>query len=120
MDVKARSSIELHLADNVMFNVDGDINAKETCDKFEKVYRELCCKLLKVDVKYEDDDNALLLLRSLPPSFKHFRTTIMFSKESLKLDEVMEAIQSYVKMDENTEGSQAYGLYVKGKERGRS
>ena len=71
-------------------------------------------------MKYDDDDKALLLLRSLLSSFKHFRTTIMFGKESLKLDEVMEAIQSYVKMDENTEGSQAHGLYAKGKERGRS
>ncbi|KAK0572693.1 hypothetical protein LWI29_035568 [Acer saccharum] len=138
MDVKAKSSIELHLADNVMLNVDEDMNTKETWDKLEKVYRgktlsnklflkdellnlrmeeggnlqdhlsrfqNCVANLLKVDVKYDDDDKALLLLRSLPPSFKHFRTTIMFGKESLKLDEVMEAIQSYVKMDENTEGS---------------
>ena len=153
MDVKAKSSIELHLADNVMLNVDEEMNAKETWDKLEKVYRgktlsnklflkdellnlrmeegenlqdhlsrfqNCVANLLKVDVKYDDDDKALLLLRSLPSSFKHFRTTIMFGKESLKLDEVMEAIQSYVKMDENTEGSQAHGLYAKDKERGRS
>jgi hypothetical protein len=152
MDVKAKSSIELHLADNVMLNVDEEMNAKETWDKLEKVYRgktlsnklflkdellnlrmkkcgnlqdhlsrfhNCVANLLKVDVKYDDDDKALLLLRSLPSSFKHFRTTIMFGKESLKLDEVMEAIQSYVKIDENTKGSQAHGLYAKGKERGR-
>ncbi|KAI9152836.1 hypothetical protein LWI28_001944 [Acer negundo] len=64
------------------------------------IFQNCVANLLKVDVKYKDDDKALLLLRSLPPSFKHFRTTIMFGKESLKLDEVMEAIQSYVKMDE--------------------
>ncbi|KAI9187148.1 hypothetical protein LWI28_024966 [Acer negundo] len=40
MDVKVKSSIELHLADNMMFNVDDDINAKETWDKLEKVYRD--------------------------------------------------------------------------------
>ena len=83
-------------------------------------FQNCVANLLKVDVKYKDDDKALLFLRSLSPSFKHFKTTIMFGKESIKLDEVMEAIQSYSKMDENTEGSQAHGLYTKGKERGRS
>ena len=81
------------------------------------IFQNCVANILKVDVKYEDDDKALLLLRSLPPSFKHFKTTIMFGKEILKLDEVMEAIQSNVKMDEITEGFQAHGLYAKGKER---
>ncbi|KAK0585355.1 hypothetical protein LWI29_027350 [Acer saccharum] len=91
MDVKAKSSIELHLADNVMLNADEDMNAKETWDKLEKVYRgktlflkdellnlrmekggnlqdhlsrfqNCVANILKVDVKYEDDDKALLLL----------------------------------------------------------
>ncbi|KAI9191646.1 hypothetical protein LWI28_011376 [Acer negundo] len=39
MDVKVKSSIELHLTDNVMLNVDEDMNAKETWDKLEKVYK---------------------------------------------------------------------------------
>ncbi|KAI9194646.1 hypothetical protein LWI28_007899 [Acer negundo] len=119
MDVKVKSSIKLHLADNVMLNVDEDMNAKETCDKLEKFYKSktlsnklflkdellnlqmeeggnlqdhlsrfhnCVANLLKVDVKYEDDDKVFLLLRSPPRSFKHFRTTIMFGKESLKLD----------------------------------
>lgn len=48
----------------------------------------------KMDVKYEDDDKALLLLRSLLPSFKHFRTTFMLDKDTQN--------NTYVKMDENT------------------
>ena len=39
IDVKVKSSIELHLADNMMFNVDEDMNTKETWDKLVKVYR---------------------------------------------------------------------------------
>lgn len=70
-----------------------------------------------MDVKYEDDNKGLLLLRSLLSSFKHFRTTLMLRKDALKFDEVVEAIQFYVKMDENTESSQAHGIYVKRKEK---
>lgn len=48
----------------------------------------------KMDVKYEDDGKALLLLRSLLPLFKHFRTTFMLGKDTQN--------NTYVKMDENT------------------
>ncbi|KAI9196593.1 hypothetical protein LWI28_025284 [Acer negundo] len=111
MDVKAKSSIKLHLADNVMLNVDKDMNAKETWDKREKVYRG---KTLSNKLFLKDD------LLSLWMEEGGNLITIMFGKESLKLDRVMEVIQSYVKMDENTEGSQVHGLYAKGKERGQS
>ncbi|KAI9182551.1 hypothetical protein LWI28_026470 [Acer negundo] len=39
MDVKVKSSIELHLANNVMLNVDKDMEVKQTWDKLEKVYK---------------------------------------------------------------------------------
>ncbi|KAI9153548.1 hypothetical protein LWI28_012949 [Acer negundo] len=39
--------------------------------------------LIRVNVTYEDYDKALLLLRSLPDSFKHFQTTLLFGKETL-------------------------------------
>ncbi|KAH7519088.1 hypothetical protein JRO89_XSUnG0138700 [Xanthoceras sorbifolium] len=41
---------------------------------------------IRVNVKYEDDDKALLLLRSLPDSFKHFRTTLLFGNDTLECD----------------------------------
>ena len=44
--------------------------------------------LLRVEVKYEED-KALLLLRFLTSSFKHFRTTLMFGKETLRFEEVV-------------------------------
>lgn len=135
MDKKAKSSIELHLADNVMLNVGEDMNAKETWEKLEKIYKrktlskkielyllqmeeggDLQVHLSKfqncvIDLsmmgeKYKDDDKALLLLRSLPPSFKHFKTKIMFGKSTLKFDEVIEALQSHLKVDEKPESSQ--------------
>ncbi|KAI5339352.1 hypothetical protein L3X38_018624 [Prunus dulcis] len=57
-------------------------------------FQNCISNLLKVEETYKDDDMAIILLRSLPSSFKHFRTTLMFGKESLKLEDVIQALQS--------------------------
>ncbi|CAL8097158.1 unnamed protein product [Prunus armeniaca] len=80
-------------------------------------FQNCITNLQKVEETYKDDDMTIILLRSLPSSFKHFRTTLMFGKESLKLEDVIQALQSYAKLDDITESSQ--GLYAKGKEKGR-
>lgn len=79
-------------------------------------FQNCIANLQKVEETYKYDDMAIILLRSLPSSFKHFRTTLMFGKESLKLEDVIQALQSYAKLDDITESSQ--GLYAKGKEGG--
>ncbi|KAL6210823.1 hypothetical protein ACLB2K_016055 [Fragaria x ananassa] len=112
MDKKARSTMELHLADHVLGRVldsGGDnMSSKETWDYLEKVYAE-------VDVQYEEEDKALVLLTSLPVSYEQFITTLVSDKDSLKYDEITEAIQSYIKTSSETKSSQG-GLQVKGKE----
>ena len=47
-------------------------------------FQNCIANLQKVEETYKDNDMAIILLRSLPSSFKHFRTTLMFGKESLK------------------------------------
>ncbi|KAH7511678.1 hypothetical protein JRO89_XSUnG0178400 [Xanthoceras sorbifolium] len=51
--------------------------------------------LIQVNVKYEEDNKALLLLRSLSDSFKHFKNTLLFGKDTLKSDAVVSDIISY-------------------------
>lgn len=170
MDKKARSTIELHLADHVLGRVldsGGDnMSSKETWDYLEKVYAgkgpigenmdssktldnvkeadadkfflkeklyslrmeeggdlqehlnkfQICvANLSEVDVQYEEEDKALMLLTSLPASYEQFITTLVSDKDSLKYDEITEAIQSYIKTSSETKSSQG-GLQVKGKE----
>ncbi|KAL6208246.1 hypothetical protein ACLB2K_019197 [Fragaria x ananassa] len=142
MDKKVKSFIELHLADNVILRVGEDMNAKETWEKLEKLYKRTTLSrknelyslqmeeggdlpehlrrfqncvvdLSMMGAKYEDDDKTLLLMRSLPPSFKHFKSKIMSGGSTLLFDEVIDALQSYVKMNENSGGSQVQGLSAK-------
>jgi len=50
----------------------------------------------------EEEDEDLLLLRSLPSSFMHFWTTLIFGKETLRFEEVVQDIISHVKMNKST------------------
>jgi hypothetical protein len=62
------------------------------------ISREIVSDLLCMEVKYEDEDLALLLLVSLPSSFTNFRDTICISHDTLTLTEVYEVLQQREKM----------------------
>ena len=48
--------------------------------------------------KIEDEDKAILFLVSLPLSYDHFRTTLMYGNNTLRLDEVVAALISHESM----------------------
>ena len=52
------------------------------------IFNKIISDLLNLDVKLEDEDKALLLLTSLPPSYEHLVTTMIYGKETLDLEEV--------------------------------
>jgi hypothetical protein len=56
------------------------------------IFREIISDLLFMEVKYEDEDLALLLLVSLPSSFTNFCDTICISCDTLTLVEVYQAL----------------------------
>ena len=70
-------------------------------------------QLSSFGVNYEDEDKVLLLLASLPTSFDHLVTTLMYGKKTIVLEEVTSALLSHIKMKQDGDGSQADGLIVK-------
>ena len=44
--------------------------------------------MLALEVKLEEEDKTLMLLPSLPQSYGHLATTIMFEKETLEVKDV--------------------------------
>jgi hypothetical protein len=62
------------------------------------IFREIISDLLSMEVKYDDEDLAVLLLVSLPSSFTNFRDTICISRDTLILTEVYEALHQREKM----------------------
>src|ERR1044072_309469 len=100
---------------------------KDHLDEFNKVILDL----KNSDVKIDDEDQAILLLCSLPSSYEHFIDTMIYGREDLTMDEVKAALHSKEMKkkvsDSRSEGS-GEGLFVRGRmerrnpngERGRS
>nr|GEU77357.1 zinc finger, CCHC-type [Tanacetum cinerariifolium] len=84
----------------------------EHIDEFNKIVRDLA----NIEVKFEDEDLALLLLTSLPASYEHFVDTLLYRREALTLEDVMDTLNSKeIKERSKTNGDDGEGLYVKGR-----
>jgi len=69
-----------------------------------------------MEVKYGKEDLGLILLCSLPSSYSNFRDTILYSHDTLTLNEVYEALHAMEKVKEMvsaSSSSQAKGLFVR-------
>ncbi|KAG8499283.1 hypothetical protein CXB51_005781 [Gossypium anomalum] len=62
------------------------------------VFKEILSNLEAMEVQYDKEDLGLILLCSLPPSYSTFRDTILYSRESLTVDEVYNSLTSYDKI----------------------
>ena len=100
------------------------LHIKEGYDMLEhlKTFNIMNTQLSSFGVNYEDEDKSLLLLASLPTSFDHLVTTLMYKKKTIVLKEATSALLSHIKMKQDGNGSQADGLIVKSEtsKRGRS
>jgi len=59
--------------------------------KYLNAFNRILSDLLALEVKLEED-KALLLLSSLPSSYDHLVTTIMYGKETLELEDVRQML----------------------------
>ncbi|GKA86991.1 retrovirus-related pol polyprotein from transposon TNT 1-94 [Tanacetum coccineum] len=83
----------------------------EHIDEFNKIVLDLA----NIEVKFEDEDLALLLLTSLPTSYEHFVDTLHLWREALTLEDVMATLNSKeIKERSKAKGDDGEGLYVRG------
>ncbi|GJY39569.1 hypothetical protein Tco_0425933 [Tanacetum coccineum] len=84
----------------------------EHIDEFNKIVLDL----ENIEVKFEDEDLALLLLTSLPASYEHFVDTSLYRREALTLEDVMATLNSKeIKERSKAKGDDGEGLYVRGR-----
>ncbi|KAG8485659.1 hypothetical protein CXB51_018846 [Gossypium anomalum] len=58
------------------------------------VFKEILLNLEAMEVQYDKEDLGLILLCSLPPSCSTFKDMILYSRESLTVDEVYDSLTS--------------------------
>ncbi|GJZ12744.1 putative reverse transcriptase domain-containing protein [Tanacetum coccineum] len=81
-------------------------------DEFNKIVLDLA----NIEVKFEDEDLALLLLTSLPASYEHFVDTLLYGREALTWEDVMAILNSKeIKERSKAKGDDGEGLYVRGR-----
>lgn len=83
------------------------------------VFKEIITDLEAMEVKYDEEDLGLILLYSLPISYSNFRDTILYSRDTLTLQDVYDALHAKEKMKNmvSTGGSSspAESLTVRGR-----
>jgi hypothetical protein len=88
------------------------------------MFNQIIDDLKKVDVKFEDEDEALMLLNSLPTysMYENLVTTLTWGKETLELEDVIGALLAFHQRKKNIdENFQREELVVKGNyEHGRN
>jgi hypothetical protein len=70
---------------------------EENTDLLEHLikFNMLNTQLLKFGIKIREEDKAILLLASLPLSYDHLVTTLLYEKETLAFEEVTGSLLSH-------------------------
>lgn len=103
------------------YRMNESLSIENNIDEFLRIITDLS----NVMVEISDQDQAILLLMSLPKQFEQLRDTLRYIKTTVTLDEVISSIHSNqleFSVNGNGKGSKAHGevLYSKSNHRGRS
>ncbi|GJR99472.1 hypothetical protein Tco_0315981 [Tanacetum coccineum] len=80
-------------------------------DEFQKLVGDLAA----IDTAISDEDQALLLLTSLPSSYDNFLETLLYGRDTLKLEDVLTTLISReLQKMTKAKGDGGEGLYVRG------
>jgi hypothetical protein len=57
--------------------------------QYINTFKQIINDMLRIEIKFEDEDKVMMLLTSLPASYEHLVMTLLYGKETLELEEVL-------------------------------
>ena len=64
-------------------------------------FNKIISDLLWIDIKFDDEKNAMMLLSSLPAFYEHLVTTLIWGKETLEFKEILGALLDHYQRKQN-------------------
>ncbi|GJV55810.1 hypothetical protein Tco_1456815 [Tanacetum coccineum] len=102
----------LYLKKLYTFHMHPSKSQSEHIDKFYKLVGDLTA----IDTAISDEDQALLLLTSLPSSYNNFVETLLYGRDTLKLEDVVTTLNSReLQKMTKAKGDGGERLYVRGR-----
>ncbi|GKA43077.1 hypothetical protein Tco_0735737 [Tanacetum coccineum] len=103
----------LYLKKLYTYNMSPGMKLGDHIDEFNKLILDLA----NIDIKIEDEDQALMLLTLFPSSYENFVETLLYGRESLTMVDVLATLNSR-ELNKRTEGTKEEAgdeLYVRGR-----
>ncbi|GJS75769.1 retrovirus-related pol polyprotein from transposon TNT 1-94 [Tanacetum coccineum] len=101
MPKKASSTIRVALMKCIRWNLKKEVILHDHTNSFN----QLVCQLANVDDAVKDEEQALLMLSSLPKSYKPFVQTMLTGMTTLTFEDVLKALLDNERMTENDSSS---------------
>jgi len=73
-------------------------------------FNKIISDLLRIDIKFDDENKAMVLLSSVPASYEHLVTTLLWGKETLEFEKISGAMLDHYKQKLNS--SESFGEFV--------
>ena len=104
-------SNRLYLKDRLYgFKMQEDRSIADNLDDFAKIVLEMS----NIGIKVDDEDKAVLVLKSLPGLYSNFKETMKYGRKTLTLEEVQSALRSK-ELELKKKGSNGEGLSIRGR-----
>jgi len=93
------------------FKIPEDKPISESLDEFNR----LIIDLANIEIKIEDEDQAIMILNALPKSYSTFVEAMKYAKESLSLEDVQAALKANERESRSDKRPAAESLNVRGR-----
>ncbi|GKD70413.1 hypothetical protein Tco_1324503 [Tanacetum coccineum] len=92
--IKMRALMVHQGCDAALETLPADMEAGTKLGDHIDEFNKLILDLANIDIEIDDEDQALMLLTSLPSSYENFVETLLYGRKSLTMEDVLTTLNS--------------------------